>query len=131
MTGDFRAVDPQYAAWFNTLHVDAKSMKDVDLWISESNMKANRLYLEWENTVSQARDHGKIPMMPVQWRKARRRFMVVGADTSPTYKSCLTYDIGRSNGGTIFNIIDLDNYLEFNDADVLFKKAKRLLGVAE
>jgi hypothetical protein len=78
-SGDLRPLgNCPFPHFFDKIHVDAKSMKEVDLWIHATNLKSNRLYTEWLKVMDDARKSSKHPMMVVQWRVKRKKFVVLG-----------------------------------------------------
>jgi len=65
---------PQF---FDEIHVDAKSMKTVDLWISADNLKSNVLLQNWRKTCKDASANNKHALMVVHWRQKKTKFAVV------------------------------------------------------
>ena len=71
--GDIVAIDLKYKKFFDTYHVDSKSLGKVHLMlIYPASMKSSQLFLEWRKVCSDAEKFNKIPLMFVKARNDRK-----------------------------------------------------------
>lgn len=75
--GDISCIDPEYQWWFDKVHIDSKSLTNLEFYIYNGNEKSNKLLGEWKKVVSDCqKTENRIPIMFVKNRSKGHEFVV-------------------------------------------------------
>ena len=122
--GDICALDPEYKPFTDLFYIDTKTFKGENFYAlitNEGNIKSNRLFYEWRDTVEKCPKNMK-PLMPVHVRdKKTPEFIIVPYNLNFNKSSYIYYCVDYIGVQYKFYLIFQDQFFKLNNWDELIK----------
>ena len=119
---DIICTDLRYIEFFNLLYIDTKTFKGENFYAlitNENNIKSNRLFYEWRDTVEKCPKNMK-PLMPVHVRDKRTpEFLILPYNLNFNKSSYIYYCVDYIGVQYKFYLVFQDQFFKLNNWEEL------------